>query len=292
MANYRVVDTDQLEADLTVVADAIREKSGTSEPLEFPLGMKLAIETLLDKNDDTGEPIAVNNSTDIVYQNLPKALNEAMSGETIKLLNDAEVSQVTIPANVIFDLNGHTLESIHVACIGDIVDLSAENTGLLVVEKEKIVIQKNNSQLPVRDTNGYMFCEVTKFNEAFQSNRHMFQPFIEASAHNLLKLGSDQSQVSICSLLVWGANSQEIKMLDSLTNAFLNSYNTSTGKYASMYTHGLNNVPNAVITVRVVVKSDLGVEFVSNGVVIDNTNAATVLDYQNALAEMGVHLNE
>ena len=38
-----VVDKEQLGADLTVVADAIREKGGTSEPLVFPSGMADAI---------------------------------------------------------------------------------------------------------------------------------------------------------------------------------------------------------------------------------------------------------
>lgn len=46
MTDYVVVDKEHLESDLTVVADAIREKSGTSEPLEFPLGMKNAVEAI------------------------------------------------------------------------------------------------------------------------------------------------------------------------------------------------------------------------------------------------------
>lgn len=44
MAEYVVIDKEQLESDLTVVADSIRAKGGTSEPLEFPHGMKDAIE--------------------------------------------------------------------------------------------------------------------------------------------------------------------------------------------------------------------------------------------------------
>lgn len=46
MANYKAVDVDQLESDLTIVADAIREKGGTSEPLAFPNGMKEAVEAI------------------------------------------------------------------------------------------------------------------------------------------------------------------------------------------------------------------------------------------------------
>ena len=43
MADYKVVDAEQLESDLTVVADAIREKSGKSEALAFPNGMADAV---------------------------------------------------------------------------------------------------------------------------------------------------------------------------------------------------------------------------------------------------------
>ena len=46
MADYRVVDAEQLENDLTVVADAIREKGGTSEQLEFPNGMADAVRAI------------------------------------------------------------------------------------------------------------------------------------------------------------------------------------------------------------------------------------------------------
>ena len=43
MADYVVIDKEQLESDLTVVADAIREKGGTSEQLAFPSGMADAV---------------------------------------------------------------------------------------------------------------------------------------------------------------------------------------------------------------------------------------------------------
>ena len=46
MADYKVVDAEQLDADLTIVADAIREKGGTTEQLSFPQGMKQAVEAI------------------------------------------------------------------------------------------------------------------------------------------------------------------------------------------------------------------------------------------------------
>lgn len=41
--SYKFVDADQLDADLAIVGDAIREKGETSEKLSFPAGMAAAI---------------------------------------------------------------------------------------------------------------------------------------------------------------------------------------------------------------------------------------------------------
>ena len=46
MATYKVVDADQLNADMTSVADSIRTKGGTTEALAWPDGYKTAIEEI------------------------------------------------------------------------------------------------------------------------------------------------------------------------------------------------------------------------------------------------------
>lgn len=46
MAEHKVVNADQLDADLTSVADSIRTKAGTSDKLAFPAGMKEAVDNL------------------------------------------------------------------------------------------------------------------------------------------------------------------------------------------------------------------------------------------------------
>lgn len=43
MADYRLVDAGRLDRDLTAVADAIRERAGTSDALAFPEGMAAAV---------------------------------------------------------------------------------------------------------------------------------------------------------------------------------------------------------------------------------------------------------
>ena len=49
MSTYKKVDADQLDADLTSVADAIRERAGTAEKLNFPDGFVSAVGVIIDK---------------------------------------------------------------------------------------------------------------------------------------------------------------------------------------------------------------------------------------------------
>ena len=44
MADYKVVDTDQLDADLTTVANAIRTATGATGSLAFPAGFESALQ--------------------------------------------------------------------------------------------------------------------------------------------------------------------------------------------------------------------------------------------------------
>ena len=46
MANYKLCNTDKLDADLTIVADAIRAKGKTEDKLDFPADFKTAIEKI------------------------------------------------------------------------------------------------------------------------------------------------------------------------------------------------------------------------------------------------------
>lgn len=52
MANYKVVDADQLDADLASVADSIRAKAGTTGEMAFPSGFKSVVEGI-----QTGETL-------------------------------------------------------------------------------------------------------------------------------------------------------------------------------------------------------------------------------------------
>lgn len=63
MTNWKKVDADQLDADLTSVADAIRERSGTAEQMNFPDGFVSAVEGITDYS------ISILNGSIVSYQN-------------------------------------------------------------------------------------------------------------------------------------------------------------------------------------------------------------------------------
>ena len=46
MADYKIVNAEQLDADLTAVANAIRKRSGTTAKMEFPAGFEEAVESI------------------------------------------------------------------------------------------------------------------------------------------------------------------------------------------------------------------------------------------------------
>lgn len=57
MANYKVVDADQLDADLAQVANAVRGKSGTAEALTFPEGFVSSVNAISTGVDTSGDTV-------------------------------------------------------------------------------------------------------------------------------------------------------------------------------------------------------------------------------------------
>ena len=72
MSVDKLVDSSQLDTDLTSVANAIRTKGGTSAQLAFPAGFVSAIQTI-----PTGDEYFVVPSTGCIY---PKILNQTLTG--------------------------------------------------------------------------------------------------------------------------------------------------------------------------------------------------------------------
>jgi len=99
-----------------------------------------------------------------LYNDLSDALDEAKSGETVKLLADTTESFVAVTGGVTLDLNGYDLTAGYVAAFNgnEVVDNSEEKTGLLKVSKNCIGLSNNNSQMPVyvAEDVGYRFATI------------------------------------------------------------------------------------------------------------------------------------
>lgn len=264
MSNIKVIAN---RSDLVAVADAIRNRTGEIGTMSLS-----EMKNALDNEEDSEVVVAINTTTTTEYNNLQTALSGMSDGQTVQILKDIAVNTIFVPINTALDLNGHSLTSSYIASYGDIIDSSTEK-GILNVPKENFLIQKNNSQLPVKVGNGYQFFEVLKFNEAIQStqSRYVYQPFIESSAHELLKQGFAASEVKIGALLISKNGMQYTRFYNSDTTnqAFWDSYNSSTtggyGSYSSMLRLSLNS---GLLTgvYHVMIKSETGVEILSTGI--------------------------
>lgn len=94
MAYDKIVDSAFLEAGLTLVGDSIRAKGGTSAKLEFPNGMKAAVDAI-DTSEDLDEPL---NEQESLIDQIQSALEgkAAASVETATLTFVSDASKQNV----------------------------------------------------------------------------------------------------------------------------------------------------------------------------------------------------
>lgn len=93
------------------------------------------------------------------YASFDAAMDAAVSGNTVIMLDDAAVTDAVFVLNtdVKLDLNGYELTVNNMMAFGQVVD-STEGEGKLVVEKTaNVILLPNNEDLPMYDTDGYRF---------------------------------------------------------------------------------------------------------------------------------------
>ena len=231
---------------------------------------------------DPDSPVAVvvtGTGTEVDYKTLDTALQAAAFGDTVLLLRNTETHIAAIPEDVTLDLNGYVLKTQYITCFGNIVDSSRDNTGLLKVDKTKVLIQSANAQIPVRDLDGYRFVEIRKFNQLLyaETSKLVFQPLLEEASHLLLLQGSEKSGITIGVNVFWqqdqGIRSQNFIYNDSLVSQYLRSY-AGSDCYSSMFTLTLNGSAQLKnLTFQIVVQSECGVEYLSDPLIHSGTDS-------------------
>ncbi|MBR6513286.1 MAG: InlB B-repeat-containing protein [Clostridia bacterium] len=105
----------------------------------------------LDRTEYTLHPVAQNVETGKLYADLQTALFEAAAGNTVKILEDLTVHDITALTSGYLDLNGHMLETytLSTGMSTHFIDSSEGNKGHLVVEKEGQTINPSNCDFPV-----------------------------------------------------------------------------------------------------------------------------------------------
>ena len=112
MAYDKVVDSAFLEAGLTLVGDSIRAKGGTSAKLEFPNGMKAAVDAI-----DTSKPEQTKTATpSLSQQTIVPDSGKTLSGVTINPITAALLTSLDPdfkPENIAKDANLFGLVGTH-----------------------------------------------------------------------------------------------------------------------------------------------------------------------------------
>lgn len=95
MATYKVVDADQLNADMTSVADSIRAKGNTTGALAWPNGYKTAIEAI-QSQDTSIEDGFINNQLPEEYSNdrVESVITRVFHGRKLKKISLPNVKTI------------------------------------------------------------------------------------------------------------------------------------------------------------------------------------------------------
>lgn len=107
MASYKIVNADQLDADLTVVADSIRAKGETTGELAFPAGFQEAI-----ANISTGIDVQRNSGT-FTLKSGSATVNCGFKPDVVMIHKNTnyENNYQTCAVNFADDTRGTTLET-------------------------------------------------------------------------------------------------------------------------------------------------------------------------------------
>ena len=262
--------------------------------LEVTLKLKMYNPQNADETYSVGETyvfendfVAYNVDTEKAYTELSDAMREAENGQTVKLIRNAEERVANVLIGVTLDLNGYELTAPYLFCVGNIVDDSEGNTGVL--KSEHVMIREDNAQLPVKcAADAYKFYEVVKFNVAVLTSannanvpagttKFVFQPIFEAVAHEYLLAGKETSGVSIMVCANWiredgTAAEQEFIYTDAQVQQYITSYKSNV-KYGKDFTLLLKNADSyegITCTARVV--SNTGAVFHSNPYNLNGSN--------------------
>lgn len=254
--------------DATAVAEKITLVNGLG------VEMKVTEEgvTLTRKNT-----VAANGDVD--YKTVQEAIAAAAVNETDKtvvlLCDVSDAGTVVVNGGVTLDLDGYSLTADYVAAFSGshVVDSNPEK-GLLIVPQNSVMLQENNSQMPVYTGEGYVFAVLNLSYEKMESAEGLvfkskFKPSFgslnatEYVATKYLADGAADNGIQIIIRLSWMSNGSPVKQDFLYTEELIQEVYSATNV---VFTLGVTSLAStADVTAQVVVVSDTGVEAISTG---------------------------
>lgn len=213
----------------------------------------------------------VNTVTGESYEDLEAALEATddeltgvVSEDTIQLVDDCTAGYIIVPTGTTLDLNGHDITARAAVAVNGAKIIDSYNAGddlaakgKLVVGKNRLTLDQNNSMIPVYTDDGYVFAS-TKFalkeNTSYTGEGYCLNalPAPEVSVIDLFKDGVEDNNLQIKIRLTWGdgdgIRSQEFAFKDSVVASVYqsnkNHIQTSYGLMFKMIITGIENVEN------------------------------------------------
>ena len=218
------------------------------------------------------------------YPSVAAAIAAAKTGDTIVLNDNATVTDVVLAPGVTLDLKGYTLTADYVIGFNTSnLKNSADNAGgKIVVAKDKLILSKDNSYLPIYDeTNGcYLFTRVKNdrftVTEVGGKPKYSTSPMFKDYVHSLMDTEAEAavSGVDVIIRLTWTdsegqyAGTQDYTYFDDSIARVMASYVNENGEvnYDQQF-YGIfvgSEIESGVnVSVSTIVKSATGVEMES-----------------------------
>lgn len=194
---------------------------------------------------------------DKAFASLEEAMADAVSGDTVTLLDNVTAGDMILPTGVNIDLNGYTLtvNSILTYASNAFLDTSENVSGLLkIIGENGNMISKDNAQLPVydnaTDAGGYRFfaidvtsCAVTGENSG--TPKYWFKIKAEKFAP-LYELIQADSKVEIKVKMTWDGQTADAEASADLTftKTWADKFNANEDIYITVRVEEADGVEN------------------------------------------------
>ena len=209
--------------------------------------------------------VSMNMTTQTVYATLAEAMDAANSGETLQLLTDTTEGYIMVYPGITLDLNGFDLTTSYVVGFNTAQIVDNAGTGKLITAMQNVVLDEENSMVPVYDGTGYIFTkagfairrDTTYTGEGIKINA-IAAP-VSAAALELLKDGAADNNLQVVIVLTWdneqGTGSQVFVFTDEVAASVYSSNLGNWNQYEKMFSMvitGIERVENLKANIMLV----------------------------------------